>query len=133
MAINEQKRLKSISDKCQYCMGSSTYLNYQQYVVKLGDQCIIRLKRGGARLHPFHCEIVPLLHTTSIRACEEEVVDEINKFKSILRRFAELHSLSMVFLEAAVRFRSSNHALMDCVPVESGKEQELRICFREVS
>jgi hypothetical protein len=128
-AVMEDEKLKKTTKHCNCCIDGSRYQELSNYTIAFAEHTYLRLKPGSLRLHPLHCEIVPFQHIASIRQCQEEVIVEVNRFKSCLRRLCEASKLSIIFTESAVQFSKMPHGSIDCIPVEN--QQEVVASFRD--
>ena len=129
--INEQNKLNDITKRCKLCSLNKYSQESNNYTIATGQYTLLRLKYGNYRLHPLHCEIVPIQHIQSVRYCEEDVVIEIKRFKScIARMFDEIKHIPL-FCEVAMNYSKYPHAIIDCIPVPQNTEKEVVMYFKE--
>lgn len=121
-AVLDDEKLKKSAKNCNCCIDGAKYQHVSNYTIAIAEHTYLRLKPESLRLHPLHCEIVPLQHIASVRQCQEEVMIEVSRFKSCLRRLCEESKLYIIFAEAAVQFSKMPHCSIDCIPVEDDKE-----------
>jgi len=95
---------------CWFCLGSPEV--EKQLVVSIGEHCYVALAKGG--LVPDHVLILPIGHHQSTVSAPEEVVKEIDKFKSALRKCYKSQKKVVVFFE---RNYKSSHLQIQVVPL----------------
>ena len=128
-AVRTTQQHAQIIANCEHCVESSLS---KCLTIATGDQIVLRLKHGPSVLAEGHCVLCPLQHTSpSFLQVEEDAMIELQKFKAGLRRMFEARGLSVLFLESAVSFGRHPHAVIDCVPIEIGMEQDAQMFFRE--
>ena len=103
----------------------------------------------------WHCELVPLMHTSSFLRAQskdadgdgesgEGVTRELERFKSCLVNMFAQQGQGVAFLETAIHGGggreeggggrvSKHHAVIDVIPFEKGMDGEIEMFFRQVS
>ena len=66
-------------------------------VVSVGDHAYLALPKGG--LNPEHILILPIAHYASLLDLPQEVEDEVNKFKSALKKCFKKQGKAAVIFE----------------------------------
>lgn len=85
-------------------------------IISLGNYSYLSLPKYG-QLVPGHCVIVPMNHCISLRQTEENVWEEICKFKIYLQKMFSANGLEAVFMETAFRFKKQYHTYLECIPL----------------
>ena len=130
-AMKSQQQLRRAVESCRRCTESKTF--NKSSIISMGENAFLRLKTDPDVLVEGHLEIVPISHVSSMLQCDEETVQEIERFQSCLRRMYETQHKGVLFLETAVHFHSRPHAHIDVIPSEKGMESEASMFFKEVS
>ncbi len=72
--------------------------------------------------------LVPLKHADAFVSCEDEVWDEVQRFKTSLRAmFKKEHGMGVLFCETVLPTKSLWQARMDVVPVPLNIEQDAQM------
>ncbi|CAG7832388.1 unnamed protein product, partial [Allacma fusca] len=95
---------------CWFCLASPEVEKH--LVVSIGDSAYVTLAKGG--LTDDHVLILPIGHFQSTIECPQEVADEINKFKSCLKKFFASIGKGVVFFE---RNFKSPHLQVQAIPI----------------
>lgn len=144
----QQERLHKAWENCRICHGLAS----SSLEICRGDHLVLRLKSGPFRLHPFHCELVPLRHCPSMllgatssssgsssssanRIDEgvESLWQEIHRFTGCLRSMLAAEELRLVVAESAAHRGPSDvhaHTLLDLIPVPSDAVDEVIMSFQ---
>ncbi|CAB3228856.1 unnamed protein product [Arctia plantaginis] len=120
----ERKRIDIDPDSCWFCLSSPSVEKH--LVISVGTNCYLALAKGP--LSPYHVLILPIAHYQAITKVSDEIVDEINKFKAALKKFANDLNMLVVFFE---RNYKTSHMQIQCVPVPKSCESEILEVFQD--
>ncbi|XP_025025542.1 CWF19-like protein 1 isoform X2 [Python bivittatus] len=95
---------------CWFCLASPDVEKH--LVVSIGTHCYLALAKGG--LSPDHVLILPIGHYQSMVELASEVVEEVDKYKSVLKKFFKAKGKRCVIYERNYR---SQHLQLQVVPV----------------
>ena len=104
---------------CWFCLSSPKVEKH--LVVSIGDFAYLAAAKGG--LTDEHMLIIPIEHKRSTLECHDDLLKEINRFKSALTKyFFKEESKLPIFFERNFR---SDHLQIQCVPVSAGLAGEI--------
>uniref|UniRef100_A0A3Q0S2P4 CWF19-like protein 1 n=1 Tax=Amphilophus citrinellus TaxID=61819 RepID=A0A3Q0S2P4_AMPCI len=106
----QPRRHPQPSGPCWFCLASPQVEKH--LVISIGTHCYLALAKGG--LTPRHVLILPIGHYQSVVDLSSEVVEEMEKYKSALRRFYKSKGERCVLFERNYR---SQHLQLQVVPV----------------
>ncbi|XP_062987361.1 CWF19-like protein 1 isoform X2 [Elgaria multicarinata webbii] len=95
---------------CWFCLASPEVEKH--LVVSIGTHCYLALAKGG--LSPDHVLILPIRHCQSMVELASEAVDEVDRYKSALKKFFRAKGKRCVAYERNYR---SQHLQLQVVPV----------------
>lgn len=95
---------------CWFCLASPQVEKH--LVISIGTHCYVALAKGGLTHH--HTLILPIGHYQSVVDLGSDVVEEMEKYKSALRRFYKSRGERCVLFERNYR---SQHLQLQVVPV----------------
>uniref|UniRef100_A0A2K6B6B9 CWF19-like protein 1 n=1 Tax=Macaca nemestrina TaxID=9545 RepID=A0A2K6B6B9_MACNE len=95
---------------CWFCLASPEVEKH--LVVNIGTHCYLALAKGG--LSDDHVLILPIGHYQSVVELSAEVVEEVEKYKTTLRRFFKSRGKRCVVFE---RNYKSHHLQLQVIPV----------------
>ncbi|XP_063146677.1 CWF19-like protein 1 isoform X4 [Candoia aspera] len=95
---------------CWFCLASPDVEKH--LVVSIGTHCYLALAKGG--LSPDHVLILPIGHYQSMVELASEVVEEVDQYKSVLKKFFKAKGKRCVIYERNYR---SQHLQLQVVPV----------------
>lgn len=107
---------------CWFCLGSPEVEKH--LVVSVGTQCYIALAKGG--LIPEHVLIAPIGHHQSVVTAPDDVIEEIEQYKSSLKKFFKSRNQEVVFFE---RNYKTAHLQVQAVPIPSTQKDEVKETF----
>ncbi|XP_078697782.1 CWF19-like protein 1 [Branchiostoma floridae x Branchiostoma belcheri] len=111
---------------CWFCLASPEVEKH--LVVSVGDHTYLALAKGG--LVPDHVLILPIGHYQSMVEATAEVHEEIEKYKSALRKLFQSQGKECVFYE---RNYKTQHLQIQVVPVPSHLSEDVGEVFQEQS
>ena len=94
---------------CWFCLSSAEVEKH--LIVSVGDHVYLALPKGG--LTDDHVLICPIGHHSNQISLPEEAVQEVNKFKSALRKMYKKHGKSVVFFER--NYKQTHLQIQVCV------------------
>ncbi|XP_006781078.1 CWF19-like protein 1 [Neolamprologus brichardi] len=106
----QPRRHPQPSGPCWFCLASPQVEKH--LVISIGTHCYLALAKGG--LTPRHVLILPIGHYQSVVDLSSEVVEEMEKYKSALRKFYKSKGERCVLFERSYR---SQHLQLQVVPV----------------
>uniref|UniRef100_I3JUF7 CWF19-like protein 1 n=1 Tax=Oreochromis niloticus TaxID=8128 RepID=I3JUF7_ORENI len=106
----QPRRHPQPSGPCWFCLASPQVEKH--LVISIGTHCYLALAKGG--LTPRHVLILPIGHYQSVVDLSSEVVEEMEKYKSALRKFYKSKGERCVLFERNYR---SQHLQLQVVPV----------------
>ncbi|CAG2205549.1 CWF19-like protein 1 [Mytilus edulis] len=122
----KQIKHKEPTGPCWFCLGSPEVEKH--LVVSVGIHTYLALAKGG--LVDDHILILPIGHHQSTTSAPSEVIDEINRYKTALKKFFKQIGKSVVFFE---RNYKTQHLQIQVVPVPIDCVQELKDAFMQCS
>lgn len=117
---------KEPTGPCWFCLGSPEVEKH--LVVSVGTYTYLALAKGG--LVADHILILPIGHHQSTTSAPSEVLDEINSYKTALKKYFKQDGKTVVFFE---RNFKTQHLQIQVVPIPIDCVQELRDAFTQCS
>lgn len=109
---------------CWFCLGSPEVEKH--LVTSVGTQTYLALAKGG--LVDDHVLILPIGHYQSTVMAPSEVLDEIDQYKSSLKKYHKSQGKAVVFFE---RNYKTQHLQIQAVPIPQDCVQEVKEAFME--
>eukprot|EP00550_Attheya_septentrionalis_P011020 CAMPEP_0198305910 /NCGR_PEP_ID=MMETSP1449-20131203/58149_1 /TAXON_ID=420275 /ORGANISM="Attheya septentrionalis, Strain CCMP2084" /LENGTH=440 /DNA_ID=CAMNT_0044008455 /DNA_START=70 /DNA_END=1392 /DNA_ORIENTATION=- len=128
-AIAQHDKHSSITSKCWWWMESGPSFS-KHMLLSLGDHVSLVLAPPHLALTKNHCYLVPLKHAESFVSCEDEVWDEVQRFRTSLRHMFRAQGKGVLFCETVLPSKSLWQARMDVIPVPIRVEQDAPIFFK---
>jgi len=107
---------------CWFCLGSPEVEKH--LVVSVSDKTYVALAKGG--LVPDHVLILPVHHHQSTVACPADVLQQIDQYKSCLRKLYKSQGKSVVFFERNYR---TQHLQIQAVPIPLDSVTDVKDTF----
>ncbi|XP_064384041.1 CWF19-like protein 1 [Halichondria panicea] len=107
---------------CWFCLGGKEVEKH--LVVSIGDHTYLALSKGG--MVPEHVLVLPIGHYAASTDAPPEVLEELGKFKSALRKYFNSKDQSCVIFE---RNYKSQHLQLQVIPVTKIPSDALRQAF----
>lgn len=126
--ITRAEKEQSITSKCWWWMESKSFQKHT--LLSLGDHVSLVLCPSHLSLVKFQCFLVPVKHSASFAACEDEVWEEIKYFKNSLRNLFRKEDQGVLFCETVLPSKRLWQARMDVIPVPLSVEQDAEIYFK---
>lgn len=115
------KREKLDPIDCWFCLSSPKVEKH--LLVSIGEQAYLAAAKGG--LNDEHLLIIPVNHCRSTLECEDnELLDEINKFKKSLNSYFDARDKKVIYFERNFR---SDHLQIQCVPIDNALVTQPRL------
>jgi len=104
------------ADSCLFCFENKRFKEH--LVIAYGSKAYLAVSPFGC-LVDGHCCIVPIQHVVSIREADEDVYEEILKFKQSLKKMFMSQGKDVIFIETVTPYSLKNekHAFIECIPV----------------
>uniref|UniRef100_A0A671M9Z1 CWF19-like protein 1 n=1 Tax=Sinocyclocheilus anshuiensis TaxID=1608454 RepID=A0A671M9Z1_9TELE len=99
---------------CWFCLASPEVEKH--LVISIGTHCYMALAKGG--LTPDHVLLLPIGHYQSVVDLASEVVEEMEKYKSAVKKFCKSRAQRCIMFERNYR---SQHLQLQVVPVPMEK------------
>ncbi len=128
LAKREHAKSETTEKCCPLCVGSGSKFR-QDIVASMGQRAMLVVETKHAIVKG-HCILAPITHSESLVSCDEDVLREMQAYKSCLVRMAEKHGKSMVFMETAPRRILGGHAHLECVPIPAQDAHNVPLFFR---
>ena len=117
------KKQSFITNKCWWWIESESFEKHR--LLALGDHVSLVFVPSHLQLVQNQCYIVPLKHAESFVSCEDEVWDEVQRFKTSLREmFRKQDNLGVLFCETVLSTKSLWQARIEVIPVPLNVEQD---------
>lgn len=111
-------------ESCWFCLASATVEKH--LVISVGSESYLALAKGG--MVPDHVLILPVGHHQSLSILPDAVEEEIEKFKSALKKYFKKQHKVPVFFE---RNYKTSHLQIQTVPVPQSMAGRLKRVFQE--
>ena len=126
--VAQHDRQSAITQKCWWWMESSSFEKHR--LLALGNHVSLLLCPSNLALTEYSCYLVPIRHAESFRACEDEVWDEVQRFRTSLRRMFAKTGQGVLFCETVLPSKNLWQARMEVVPVPKRVEQDAAMYFK---
>jgi len=126
--VAQHDRQSAITNKCWWWMESALFEKHR--LLALGNHVSLMLCPSNLALTELSCYLVPIGHAESFRACEEEVWDEVQRFRTSLRRMFAKTGQGVLFCETVLPSKNLWQARMEAVPVPLRVEQDAAMYFK---
>ena len=101
-----------------FCFSSFYSIGFQKHKLSLV------LVPSHLQLVNYQCYLVPLKHSESFASCEDEVWDEVQRFKTSLRSMFKKDGMGVLFCETILPTKALWQAKMDVIPVPLSVEKD---------
>lgn len=119
--LQQGRRADAITQKCWWWLQSGSFPKL--LMIALGDHVSLVLTPSHLSLVEGHCYLVPVKHAQSFCACENEVWEEISRFRTSLRSMFAKEGKGVIFMETVLESNSFWQARMEVLPVPKRAEQ----------
>ncbi|GFH54255.1 hypothetical protein CTEN210_10731 [Chaetoceros tenuissimus] len=126
--VAKAKKEEKITSRCWWWMESSNFQKHR--LISLGDYVSLVLVPSHNALVESQCYLVPVQHAESFASCEDEVWEEVHRFRTSLRKMFAKEGKSVLFAETVLPTKGLWQARMDCIPVPTIVEQDAQIFFK---
>ena len=126
--VARHDRQSAITQKCWWWMESSSFEKHR--LLALGNHVSLMLCPSNLALTEYSCYLVPIRHAESFRACEDEVWDEVQRFRTSLRQMFAKTGQGVLFCETVLPSKNLWQARMEVVPVPKRVEQDAAMYFK---
>ncbi len=119
---------EKITSRCWWWMESSSFQKHR--LVSLGDYVSLVFVPRHCALVPSQCYLVPVQHAESFASCEEEVWEEVLRFRTALRNMFAKEGKGVLFCETVLPTQGLWQARMDVIPVPKEVEDDSEMFFK---
>mmetsp|Transcript_21438 Transcript_21438/g.50584 ORF Transcript_21438/g.50584 Transcript_21438/m.50584 type:complete len:487 (+) Transcript_21438:128-1588(+) len=126
--VTQHDRQSAITNKCWWWMEAASFQRHR--LLALGNHVYLMLCPSNLALTELSCYLVPIQHAESFRACEDEVWDEVQRFRTSLRRMFAKTGQGVLFCETVLPSKNLWQARMEVVPVPRRVEQDAAMYFK---
>ena len=109
--IDRSKKEEKITSRCSWWMESSSFQKHR--LLSLGDHVSLIYVPSHDALVGSQCFLVPVKHAESFASCEDEVWDEVARFRTSLRRMFAKEGKGVLFCETVLPTKNLWQARMD--------------------
>lgn len=128
-AISAHNKISSVMSNCSFCFDNTNIKKH--LIVSLGDHSFLMVAPDGGRV-PGHMLLVPLPHIVAMTDADEEVYDEINKFKAALHAFYSSRDEDVIFMETAMHnVAGRKHCVIDVIPMDKEIAYDAPIYYKK--
>ncbi|OQR68681.1 hypothetical protein BIW11_12752 [Tropilaelaps mercedesae] len=115
-AIQEHQAMERVLETCQFCLESPACLKH--LLISVGSHVALSLPPFQS-LTEGHCILAPTQHVAALTLADEDVWQEITRFRTALTAMFIASNQDCIFLETAMGLSSARkpHASLHCVPV----------------
>mmetsp|Transcript_2671 Transcript_2671/g.3846 ORF Transcript_2671/g.3846 Transcript_2671/m.3846 type:complete len:388 (-) Transcript_2671:56-1219(-) len=126
--LQQERRADAITQKCWWWLQSGSFSKF--LMIALGDHVSLVLAPGHLSLVEGHCYLVPVKHAQSFCACENEVWEEISRFRASLRSMFAKEGKGIILMETVLESNSFWQARLEVLPVPKRVEQDAAMFFK---
>ncbi|CAI2368855.1 unnamed protein product [Moneuplotes crassus] len=127
---NAFRRRQKILSNCKFCYYNNRIFE-SKLVIASSSSVYLGVPTEIGTLCEDHLIISPKEHYSATNQCEEDIAQEIRSFKlSLVGHFGK-KGKSVVFLETAIDLESIPHIQIDCIPIESDLEEDVKLFFKK--
>jgi len=127
-AVTAHKLLTKAELSCPFSFRNPNFR--KDLVVAVGEYVYAMLPHSS--IAPGHCRIIPIESVPAFTAAEDEVWEEVNKFKGILETKAAAEEKTMVYMETVMDTnRLGWHTSIECIPVEESTAELVPMYFKK--
>ena len=126
--ISEHLKQTKATDKCSWWLQSSKFRSH--LLLALGEHVSLVMIPSHQALCKFHLALVPVQHADAMTACDNEVWDEVARFKTYLRKAFKKMKKRPLYLETVLETKSFHQTRIDVVPVGKHAEQDAHLHFK---
>jgi|AntRauTorckE5430_2_1112549.scaffolds.fasta_scaffold02495_4 hypothetical protein len=109
--IARSKKEEKITSRCAWWMESSSFQKHR--LLSLGDHVSLTYVPSHDALVGSQCYLVPVKHAESFASCEDEVWDEVARFRTSLRNMFAKEGKGVLFCETVLPTENLWQARMD--------------------
>ncbi|RNA42617.1 CWF19 2 isoform X2 [Brachionus plicatilis] len=125
-AQNKEKEEKKSAENCSYCFDSTQ----KHLVISIGKHCYLCLPNSESIVDG-SCMIVPMSHCYSSVTCDEDVWQEIDRYKKALVEMFDKRRCECVFYEMYTNENKYGHMVIQCVPLDMNVSNLAPIYFKK--
>lgn len=111
-AIYDHKKMAGALERCQFCFGNVP----KHLIIAIGTKSYLCLPNHKS-LTEGHCLIVPMHHSASSTAIDEDVWEEIQTFRKTLVKMFLDEDEDIIFMETSTKLKYFPHMFIECIPL----------------
>jgi len=113
-AIAEQQKAMAKQSNCRFCFDNPDVAKH--LIISVASHVYLALPITSS-LTEGHCLIIPTQHTSAATYLDENIMEEVTKFKRCLTNMFKDKDQDVIFLETAKNLKFQRHMLIECIPV----------------
>ncbi|CAG7831460.1 unnamed protein product [Allacma fusca] len=126
--LDEDKQYKKTLENCNWCFDGNKLP--RNLVISTGEKSFLCLPPYQS-ITEGHCLIVPMYHVPSATQLDEDVWEEMQKFRrSIVTMFSDINQ-DVVIFESAMFLKKHPHMYLECVPMPKETGELAPIYFKK--
>jgi len=127
-ASDRHAKMEAVTSRCPWWIRSSSFRPHLHIASGTHVSLVAVPKREA--LVEGHCRIVPVKHAPSLARCEDEVWDEVLRFRRSLSDMFAKEKKDVLFVETVTDTAGLWQTKAECVPVEDGIGKDAPIFFK---
>ncbi|RNA42364.1 CWF19 1 [Brachionus plicatilis] len=128
--LKQKRKLEAMhkqeQEPCWFCLGGSKV--ERQYIVSVGDKCYLAYAKGA--LNKDHLLIIPIDHVQSTVVANEDLMEEIDKYKLALAKYFKSRNKCVLFYERNYR---TKHMQIQVYAIRADKTYLLKDAFMSMA
>ncbi|OZC09466.1 hypothetical protein X798_03423, partial [Onchocerca flexuosa] len=127
-SILENRNFEQTLDSCRFCIEAASFRKH--CIVACGNSVYL----SSVPWRPLvkeHCLIVPTAHYSSTVTLDEDVYEEIRKFKRALVAMWQKEKMECLFVETAKNVKYRRHMYIECIAVPNEIGEMAPIYFKK--
>jgi diadenosine tetraphosphate (Ap4A) HIT family hydrolase len=129
-AVQAHTQMEKVLNSCRYCFNTANPDFKKYLVIALGEHSLLMVPPEGPIL-PGHMVIVPLPHIVAMTDADEEVYDEVNRFKAALQDMYVSQGEDALFLETSMHHGRRRHTRVDVIPMDKELAFDAPLYFKQ--
>lgn len=114
-AVRGHQHREATLGSCWFCLDNPKLEKH--LIVSLGVKVYLAIPAKG-RLAEGHALLVPVRHSTSTVALDEDVWDEMRMFQQCLVQMWQAQDMDVVFLETVMNLNRQHHTVIHAIPLD---------------
>lgn len=127
-AVSDSRWMAKALENCRWCLGGRQLQKH--LIAALGDQVYLCVPPHRSMVEG-HCFLVPSQHVSCSTQLDENVWEEMQRFRKAVVSMFLGRGLDVVFFETAVHLSKMPHMVLECVPVPKETGDMAPIYFKK--